>query len=33
MDDTADDLKSVAIRSIHCMASGTAADFDAVIHP
>ncbi len=31
--DTAGDLKSVAIRSIHCMASGTSADFDAVIHP
>jgi predicted ester cyclase len=30
---TAADLKSVAIRSIHCMASGTGADFDAVIHP
>jgi predicted ester cyclase len=26
-------LKSVAVRSIHCMASGTPADFDAVIHP
>ena len=27
------DLKSVAIQSIHCMASGTRTDFDAAIHP
>jgi predicted ester cyclase len=28
----AQDLKSIAIRSIHCMATGTRADFDAVVH-
>jgi predicted ester cyclase len=27
------DLKSIAVRSIHCMASGSSADFDEVIHP
>jgi predicted ester cyclase len=29
----AQDLKSIAIRSIHCMANGARTDFDAVVHP
>jgi hypothetical protein len=27
------DRKSIAVRSIHTMANGSRADFDAVIHP
>jgi predicted ester cyclase len=27
------DLKSIAIRSIHCMANGARTDFAAVVHP